>query len=116
MPQLPTFAHGFLSAAVADFGATVRERYPSHTKVFEETNLVAVEFQHSIEIHRDRPAELYGAALYARAIASTQASVILLNHGLVSQARAVLRSALEALFPLRAVANDPSIAEELRKR
>ena len=46
-------------------------------------------------------------------MSSTQACVLLLEHGLVPQARAVLRSALETLFTLGALANHSHLADEI---
>ena len=43
-------------------------------------------------------------------LTSTQAAVILLEHGLLSQSKAVLRMALESLFALAAIEAKPEIA------
>lgn len=107
------FSRGFLSDAVRGVREDVRRDYAAFVHLLDEVNSRAVTLQHDIAIHRDCPSELYGAALFARTLASTQACVLLLEHGLVSQARTVLRSALETLFPLGALANHPHLAEEL---
>jgi Family of unknown function (DUF5677) len=107
------FAAGFLSEAVQEVRADVHRTYPTHVAAFKEANLAAVAFQHSLEFRRDEPADLYGGALYARTLASVQASVVLLERGLVPQARTVLRSALETLFALCAIAKEPSLARPL---
>jgi Family of unknown function (DUF5677) len=106
------FARGFLSDAVREVRADVRQRYASLAALLDEVNRRAVEAQHTIKIDRNCAAELYGAVLFGRTITSTQAAVLLLEHGLPSQSRAVLRAALETLFCLGAVANQPHRAEE----
>jgi hypothetical protein len=104
------FSRGFLSEVVRDVRADVHAKYPDLVALLQEVNAEAVALQHALEFREHEPADLYGAALYARALASTQACVVLLEHGLVSQARTILRSALECLFPLCAIAKDRSLA------
>jgi len=113
MNNIHPFSRGFLSDIVRDVRAEVLAQYPELVALLHEVNTEAVALQHTLEFRKQEPADLYGAALYARTLASTQACVILLEHGLVSQARTVLRSALECLFPLCAIAKDRSLAEGL---
>ena len=109
--QLPEA--GFLSDAPRAFRRQVHAQYRPWVELLYDINRSAVGLQHSIHIHRDRLDEAYGAVLFARTIASVQASALLLELGLPSQARTVLRSALETLFPLCAVAKEPTLAAEL---
>ena len=53
---------------------------------------------------------LLAAAHFARILASVQSAVILLERGLLSQAKAVLRMALESLFALAAIHMKPELA------
>lgn len=104
---------GFLSAPARAFREHVHAQYWPWVELLYDINHCATDLQHSIHIHRTKLEEAYGAVLFARTIASVQASVLLLEFGLPSQARTVLRSALETLFPLCAVAKEPTLAAEL---
>lgn len=76
-------------------------------------NRLAVQMLHELQVTREKSEEVVGAILYARTVQSTQATVLLLEHGLPSQAQTVLRSALETLFPLAAIAKSPNSAAAL---
>jgi len=104
---------GFLSEELAAVRAIVRDRYKPQREFLLNLNHYAVTTQHSITIAVDSNVERYGAVLFARTLASTQSAVILLEHGLVPQARTVLRSALETMFSLAAIAERPSVVDKL---
>ena len=91
----------------------VGQKYAVWIEIFDEVNNLALERQHEIEIHPEIPTEMYGAALYARTITSTQAAVLLLEHGLLAQARTVLRAALETLFALCAIVAKPALTPKM---
>lgn len=101
---------GFLSPDVRHIRSRVHERYLEHVELLYSANRQAVELQHSLLIHPDNLQEAVGAALYARTLATIQSAVILLEHGLPSQSRTLLRAALETLFPLAALAKHPDVA------
>jgi hypothetical protein len=104
------FAAGFLSEAVREVRGEVHRRYAEHVDLAYSTNRQAVALQRDLQIHREKLEEAIGAALYARTLASTQASMLLLEHGLPTQARTVLRTALESLFPLAAMSKNSALA------
>lgn len=108
-----SFADGFLSEAVREVRSEVHNRYAEHVGLTYSINRRAVALQHDLLIHVDKLEEAIGAALYARTLACTQSAVLLLEHGLPTQARTVLRSALESLFPLAAIAKDATLAPAL---
>jgi hypothetical protein len=91
----------------------VREKYAAWRDLLMRVNRLAVANQHAIVIHTDSNVERYSAVLFARTLTTTQASVLLLEEGLPSQARVLLRSALETLFALVAVAKDANIVDKL---
>ena len=109
----PITGSGFLSESPRAFREHVHAAYRAWVEVLYAINDHANALQHAIEIHRTELAEACAAVLYARTIASAQASVILLEHGLPSQARTVLRSALDTLFPLCALVKSPDLAAQL---
>ena len=104
------FDDGFLSQVVREVRSEVRRMYAPHVELLYSTNRHAVALQHDLNIHPNNLGEAVGAALFARTLASTQASALLLEHGLPSQAQTVLRSALESLFHLAAIAKQPNVA------
>ena len=104
------FDDGFLSAAVREVRTEVHRQYAKLVDLVYRANRRAVALQHALAIHFDRPEQALGAALYARTLASTQATALLLEHGLPSQARTVLRAAIESLIPLCAIAKQPTVA------
>jgi hypothetical protein len=100
---------GFLSPEIEGARAYICERYSSYRNLFLQVNRVAVGFQYSMSIGTKNGREIYAACLYARILATTQASVIVLERGLVPQSLTLLRSAVEALFALGALAKKPDI-------
>ena len=108
-----SFADGFLSEAVREVRHEVHGKYATHVELLYSTNRHAVALQHALAIHPDKLEQALGAALYARTLASTQSSALLLEYGLPSQARTVLRAALESLFPLSAIGKQPDVASSL---
>ena len=106
-------ADGFLAEPLDHIRAQVREKYAGWRKLLIRVNRLAVANQHAIVIHTDSNVERYAAVLFARTLATTQASALLLDVGLVSQARVLLRSALETLFALAAIAKDAGVVEKL---
>jgi hypothetical protein len=107
------FDNGFLSEAAREVRKEVHRRYATHVELLYSINRHAVTLQHTLTIHPEKIEQTIGAVLYARTLASTQSSALLLEYGLPSQARTVLRAALESLFPLAAIAKQPNIATSL---
>lgn len=105
------FSDGFLSPGARELRAVVHASHPKSSRLAYRVNRLAVDVQHELQVGPIH--EILAAAYYARTLASTQAALILIEHGLPSQAKTVLRSALESLFPLCAIAKDPVKADEL---
>lgn len=105
------FTQGFLSEFVGEETRhAVHKRYADYRNVFMRLNEQCMVAQYELSINRDQSRDLLGAAFFARTVASSQAAVILLEHGLIAQAKAVLRSALESLFALAAIEAKPELA------
>ncbi len=107
------FEQGFLSEPFEDVRTAVRTKYAPWHALLQQVNGLSVDTQHSLEIDRHALSHVLGAVLYGRTLASTQAAVLLLEHGLVSQARCLLRSSLETLFTLGAIAKKAALASEV---
>lgn len=107
-----TYLHeeGFLADDLEAFSQKVREKYAPWLAEARAHNRVATAAQFSIRVHRESAQELSCSALYIRVLAYTQTALLLVERGLVSPARAILRCAVEALFNLRACARDSKTA------
>ena len=104
---------GFLTEPLDHVREAVRLKYADWRSLLGQVNRLAVANQHSIEIHLDSIVEKYASALFARTLTTTQASIRLLELGLVPQANALLRSAMETHFALAAIAEEPDIVDKL---
>lgn len=108
------FEYGFLSEYYAEaVQDEVRARYGNWRSLLMRVTASAVAAQYELAVHIEDRRELFAAALYARTISSCQGAVVLLEHGMIAQARCVLRSALETLFSLAAIAEKPELALRL---
>ncbi|ESS72917.1 hypothetical protein MGMO_43c00260 [Methyloglobulus morosus KoM1] len=92
---------------------TVRNQYLNWRELLLQLNEQCVVTQHKLSINVNEPRELLGGALFARTLASSQAAILLLEYGLLAQAKTVLRSALESLFALAAIEAKPALALKL---
>lgn len=109
------FSQGFLSDAVEDVRTEVLARYAPWRQLLLRANAHAVDLQHLADINSMQPRDLLAAAHFARLLASVQASVIVLERGMISQSKALLRMALESLFALEALHLKPEIAADLAR-
>ena len=104
---------GFLTESPHHVQQLVRITYAEWRNLLGRINQLAVANQHSIMINRGNQVERYAAVLFARTLSTTQASILLLESGLVPQARALLRSALETYLALAAIAKEPAFVNKL---
>jgi len=104
---------GFLTEPFDHVREEVRQKYADWRSLLVRVNRLAVDNQYSIEIQLDSNVERYAAVLFARTLATTQASILLLEVGLVPQARTLLRSALETHFALAAIAKEDRVVDKL---
>ncbi|MFG6486426.1 DUF5677 domain-containing protein [Roseateles sp. BYS78W] len=104
---------GFLNSWTADVRPFVREKYATWRTLLLDVNARCVSLHYEAKVNADEPRALLAAAHFARLLASVQAAVILLEHGLLAQAKALLRVALESLFALAAVEAKPEVAMAL---
>jgi hypothetical protein len=104
---------GFLAESLDHVRAVVREKYADWRSLLGHVNRLAVANQHLIVIHRDNAVEWHAALLFARTLATIQASILVLEAGLIAQARILQRSALETFFSLAALAKEPGFVDKL---
>ncbi|MEQ1771297.1 MAG: DUF5677 domain-containing protein, partial [Devosia sp.] len=107
---------GFLSPEIERFREHVRAS-PQALVWIEFTRKLAtfgLNILHSLEIPTDGGPRLATAALFKRTHESMQAAVILAEHGIISDARSVVRGAVENAIAIHALAKDPDFTEQLR--
>lgn len=107
------FAQGFLSEPFDEVRTAIRARYGAWRELLLQVNGECVRAQHAIEVNSHDPRQLLAAVLFARTLASTQAGVLLLEHGLLAQARTMLRAAIETLFQLGAIYREPFVTSKI---
>jgi len=106
-------ASGFLAEDAKSFRQVVHRELSGSVSLFYRTNALAVDLQHSVHVSRTSLSQALAAILFARTVASAQASALLLEHGMPTQARMTLRGALETLFQLAGIATNPATAQDL---
>ncbi|WP_156420304.1 DUF5677 domain-containing protein [Rheinheimera sp. EpRS3] len=112
--------HGFLGVESLQLSQHISATYGPYLSLFRRLNQVAWSFQYEMNIPKPEN-DITGAwcaILYARVLNFTQASYMLSLNGLRVQAETQLRCALEPLFKLGALKNDPKfmIEYELAER
>jgi hypothetical protein len=106
---------GFLSSSMTGFTATLRQ-VPAYKQWFdfaEDLNRLGHDM---LEGHETFPTDnqlLVISALFIRAHQSFQAAILLIEKGMLADARAVLRSAVEGAIALNVLANDPTFIDRL---
>ncbi len=107
IPPPTTLAEeGYLADEVSGVVEVVRAKYAAHFRDIRALNQLLTRSQYGLQIHQESAQELTCAALFVRSLAHSQAAIILLERGMASSARAMIRCALEGLFNLGACAAD----------
>ncbi len=108
-------ADGYFSPAMERFRSSARKvpEYKSWFGFAEVLNRLGLDMLDGLEVaHGDNQRSTI-AALFVRAHKSFQAAIILAETGLLGDARAVLRSAVEGAIALNALANDATFLQRL---
>jgi hypothetical protein len=106
---------GYLSPEIEPFRQYVRGHDPSKQwfELADDLNRLSLELLQKHETPlADRQRFTY-SGLFVRAHQSFQAALILIERGMIGDARAVLRSAAESTIALYAVANDPEFVDKI---
>lgn len=104
------FSQGFLSEPFQDVREEIRKRYALWRSLLLRVNGECIRAQHAIDVDPTSRRQLLGAVLFARTLATVQSAILLLEHGLLPQARTMLRASLETLFQLHAIWRQPPVA------
>lgn len=106
---------GFRSSSMERFRASLQNipAYKAWIDFADELNRFALNLLRERDIPRDDRQLLFISVLFVRAHKSFQGALHLAELGLVSDARAVLRTASEGAIALNALANDASFIDRL---
>jgi len=108
-------ALGFLSSEIDSFRTAIREWTPARAWFELGDELTGL----GLQLLRDHETPLHDnqrfciATLFVRTHQSHQAALILIERGMIGDARSVLRSAVEGAIALNALAADPSFVDRL---
>lgn len=94
----------------------IKQLERDHGPLWAEARAVnesAQAFQYELEINKGSLVELLSAVMYARTLSTYQAFLIVVERGMMQQAKMLLRCVFESLFPLVAVSKDAAFAKKL---
>jgi hypothetical protein len=86
-------------------------RYKEWFELYESINRYCLGLTSSLKFHSDNRQEYFTLALFLRMLGIFEGSYILIKRGMVSETKILLRTLMEALFSLCAVAKDKETAE-----
>jgi hypothetical protein len=95
--------HGFLSPDILSYRQQIRNQYAGYFALIHRVNTFCQETQFRLSVHNRDTQEVLATSLMIQLLHDVQGSVLLLERGLASQARILLRAGLEALFLLKNV-------------
>ena len=95
--------------------ADIRSKYRGWVEVICDIELVSRELQHRLVIPRDDLRSILVALLFSRTISNVVASTVVSESGYESQARVLLRVAMESTFTLVAIDRNPELADQFAK-
>ena len=106
---------GFLSSEIDDRVTWFRSTYPEWFNLVSSVNRFAWQLQYSLSVKTDDAQSLVCGTLYVRALSNYQGAVLLIQRGMSSQARILLRCLLESVFSLVAVSKHKELANDFIK-
>ena len=91
--------------------AAVNEKYLDWIAIYSEVESLVREQQFNKEFRVEGLQHLLVMVLFTRTLSNTSAAMLLAEHGYKVQCETLLRTGLESLFSLVAIANNPKMAE-----
>lgn len=91
---------GFLSPDLSKHREVLRNKYAAHFGLIEKTVAFCHATKYKLQVHNRDGQEVFAAGLFLKLIGDTEAAVLLLERGIGSQARSLLRIALECSINL----------------
>lgn len=107
--------HNFLSAEAEEFRAGVQVRFGRASDQFSTLSKSASEQLAALSFDGRSPAERVAIAFWSKCVRACQAAFLLAERGMVADAQATLRGALETLFHAVALVHKPDILDRLRE-
>jgi Family of unknown function (DUF5677) len=102
---------GFLSPELSAWTAKHRSENPRWFELAEALNRIGCSLQRGLTIPADDNHMFLAALLFMRGLSSFQASVLLAERGMTTEARTLARSCFESVFCLGAVCTDPAFPD-----
>jgi hypothetical protein len=97
---------GFLSKEILQYRQHIHQRYPAHFALIYRVNTFCQRAKYAINIHNKDGQEIVAASLMIKLLNDRQAAVLLIEHGLGSQARTLIRAGVETFFVLANICKD----------
>jgi|GEM_PF-6995208 len=102
---------GFLSEEAEELRRQIKEAYKEVFQAARQTNLLLMRVLRGLHVDWNDEATTIVAALFVRIVETYQSLIILLERGMVAQGRMLVRTLLDALFSMTAIAKTPSLKE-----
>jgi len=98
---------GFLSPDIAQHRDNFRSTYAKHFEVVENAIKCCHSTKYTLNVHNRDGQEVFAAGLLLKLMADVEATVLLLERGMASSARSLLRVALECSVNLANICESP---------
>ena len=92
--------HGFLSEELSSWRELIRQKYVKYFALVERVNAFCQDTKYTLSVHSKDGQQVLAAALMIKILNDAQAAVLLIERGLISQARSLLRVAAEGVINL----------------
>jgi len=102
---------GFLSEEAEEGYKKILDAYKDVFTLARKTNQEAMNTLRAMHTDWNDRSRIIVAALYSRIVETYQAILLLLNMGMVAQARMLVRTGLEALFSMAAIVKDHELVQ-----
>ena len=86
---------------------TTHSRWPEYFAIADRSLAICRSYRPKFHIHPDHPQKVYAAAFFAKLLRDAEAALLLLRHGMTSQARSLLRVGIECEITLAKCCKEP---------
>jgi hypothetical protein len=104
---------GFLSSDLDRLEDDIRSAYPDWYSLTMKVNTFCQRLQYDLEFRSDDANQVIAATLFARAVTTYQAFIILSTRGMPHQASMILRCLIECVFLLVAISKNPDYSRKI---
>ena len=102
---------GFLSEEAEESRRKIKEVYKAAFGAAQQTNSLLMRALRELNVDWDDEGKIIVAALFVRVAETYQALIILLERGMVAQGRMLVRTLIDALFSMAAIAKNSSLKD-----